>query len=157
MNSIEIRRTTAGDIDALARVIDATGLFPSDMLPDLLRPAVQGESDAIWLTGLEDGAPVGFCYAEPEQLSDRVWNMLALGVAPACQGRGLGQRLVRLLEDDLRAQGQRLLIVDTSGTDAFAATRAFYERCGYAQEARIRDYWSEGDDKVTFRKILSQG
>ena len=46
------------------------------------------------------------------------------------------------------------MIVDTSGTEAFAETRAFYRKNGYTEEARIRDYWADGDDKITFRKPL---
>lgn len=80
--------------------------------------------------------------------------MLALGVLPDKQGKGAGKAIVQQLEDDLRSRGQRVLIVDTSGTDRYAATRGFYRRCGYAEEARIRDFWSAGDDKVVFWKAL---
>ncbi|MEO1249198.1 MAG: GNAT family N-acetyltransferase, partial [Pseudomonadota bacterium] len=30
----------------------------------------------------------------------------------------------------------------------------FYRRCGYVEEARIRDFWSAGDDKIVFWKAL---
>ena len=46
------------------------------------------------------------------------------------------------------------MIVDTSGTDDFAMTRKFYSQNGYEEEARIRDFWADGDDKVIFRKAL---
>lgn len=57
-------------------------------------------------------------------------------------------------EQRLRSLGQRILLVDTSSTDAFTLTRKFYTRNGYEEEARIRDFWSAGDDKVIFRKSL---
>jgi len=81
--------------------------------------------------------------------------MLALAVHPHVQGKGYGAALVRAAEAHLREAGHRILIVDTSGTDDFAQTRAFYAHLGYAEEARIRDFWADGDDKVTFRKALS--
>lgn len=62
---------------------------------------------------------------------------------------------MRHLEDDLRGRGQRLLLVETSGTAQYARTREFYGRCGYAQEARVRDYWTDGDDLVLFWKRLT--
>lgn len=81
--------------------------------------------------------------------------MLALAVLPAHQGDGVGGALVKRLEDDLRSQGVRVLIADTSGTEAFALTRRFYAKNGYSEEARIRDFWDVGDDKVVFWKALA--
>ena len=54
----------------------------------------------------------------------------------------------------LQASGNRVLIVDTSGTESFSGTRRFYNRCGYTEEARIRDFWGPGDDKIVFWKAL---
>jgi len=59
------------------------------------------------------------------------------------------------VERELAAQDIRLLLVDTSGTEAFARTRRFYQQLGYRREAVIRDYWATGDDKVTFAKPLA--
>lgn len=149
-----IKPTTAEDTEALGRVVDATGLFPSEMLPDMLSTYLAGGSDELWLScHLENGA-VGLCYARREALTDGCWNMLALAVDPGVQGQGLGAALVAAMEDRLRGTAGRLLIVDTSGSDAFARTRAFYMAKGYEQEACIRDYWAEGDAKITFRKRL---
>ena len=78
-----------------------------------------------------------------------------MAVLPASQGRGNGAELVGRLEESLRARGQRVLIVDTSSSDEFAATRRFYKANGYTEEARIRDYWDAGDDKIVFWKSLS--
>ncbi|MEM6358259.1 MAG: GNAT family N-acetyltransferase, partial [Pseudomonadota bacterium] len=75
-------------------------------------------------------------------------------VRPDLQGKRLGTALVQAAESYLKDKGQRILIVDTSGTDDFALTRKFYAQNGYDEEARIRDFWAEGDDKVIFRKAL---
>lgn len=154
MTEPTLRPTTPDDIPALQSVLDQTDLFPADMLPDMLAPALAGKTEAFWLTCQLDGAAVGFCYTVPEELTDGTWNMLALAVRPDLQGRGLGAGLVAAAEQHLRNMGQRIVIVDTSGTDDFALTRAFYARNGYQQEARIRDFWAAGDDKVIFRKAL---
>ena len=154
MTDPTIRPTTADDIAGLTRVLDDTGLFPAELLPDMLAPTLAGESADLWLTCHLDGAAVGLCYSVPEALTEGTWNMRALALRPDLQGRGHGTALVGAAERQLAAQGQRLLIVDTSGTEDFARTRAFYARCGYVEEARIRDFWAPGDDKVTFRKAL---
>ncbi|MDJ0640737.1 MAG: GNAT family N-acetyltransferase [Paracoccaceae bacterium] len=149
-----IKATSTDDVPALMEVLDGTELFPSDMLPDMLAPFAAGETEAFWLSCHVEGKAVGFCYTVPEELADGTWNMLALAVHPDLQGRQLGTSLVRAVEEHLKDEGQRILIVDTSSTDDFALTRRFYAQNGYEEEARIRDFWAEGDDKVIFRKSL---
>ena len=149
-----IKATSSDDIEGLQAVLDGTELFPSEMLPDMLAPALAGETEAFWLTCHHEGEAVGLCYTVPEDLADGTWNMLALAVRPDLQGNRLGAALVKAAEKHLRDKGQRILIVDTSGADDFALTRKFYAQNGYEEEARIRDFWAEGDDKVIFRKAL---
>lgn len=151
-----IRLTRPDDLADLQDVVAAAGLFPPEMLPDMLAGWTGDTSACLWLSCLDGPRTVGFCYAVPEALADGTWNMLALAVEPRVQGQGHGSALVAALEDHLRRAGHRLLLADTSGTDAFARTRAFYLRNGYGAEARIRDFWAPGDDKVTFCKALGQ-
>lgn len=154
MNNFDIRPTQMRDLPDLRLLLDETGLFPSEMLEEMIRPALEGEVDAIWLSGLLDGTLISLCFAEPEPMADAVWNMRALAVLPTCQGKGFGTQIVSSLEQRLSESHQRLLIVDTSGAEDFALTRQFYLQWGYEAEARIRDYWADGDDKITYRKRL---
>lgn len=154
MTQIEIHPTTTEDLPELRRVVDDTGLFPGDMLAEMIAPTLNSAAPDIWLTAKHDEVAVGLCFARPEEMADRAWNMLALAVLPSLQGKGIGRKLVTELETRLRQSGQRLLIVDTSGTDAFTSTRAFYAACDYALAATLPDYWEDGDDRVTFTKRL---
>lgn len=152
---MNIRPMKAADLVALKTVVDDTELFPSEMLPDMAAGYFAGEEvQDIWLTCEREGQPIGLCYTVPEQLADGAWNMLAICVSPALQGSGAGGAMTAHLETMLREKGARLLLADTSGTDTFAATRKFYAAKGYTEEARIRDFWEAGDDKVTFTKAL---
>ena len=153
---MQIRLTTAEDISDLQHVLDGTELFPSEMLPDMLHNFLHSnESTDLWLTCETEGEAVGFCYAVPEELTDGTWNMLAIAVLPTKQGCGAGGALVNELENMLKKRQKRVLIADTSGTEEFAQTRAFYRKNGYTEEARIRDFWAKGDDKVVFWKSLT--
>ncbi|MEM1164577.1 MAG: GNAT family N-acetyltransferase [Pseudomonadota bacterium] len=155
MAHLDIRLTRSGDIPGLQQVVTQTGLFPAEMLPGLVGGFLRGTPSEIWLTALQEATPVGFCYALPEPMTEGTWNMRALAVQPDAQGSGVGRALVAELEDRLRQSGARVLIVDTSGQAGFAPARAFYTACGYDPEARIRDFWAAGDDKVTFWKALA--
>ena len=152
---MNIRQTRKSDITALQAVLDATDLFPAQMLPELISGFLANDDpEDIWLTCEQNGQAIGFCYAVPEQMADGAWNMLAVAVRPDEQSRGCGAALTVALEKHLTTRGQRILIADTSGTLAFARTRAFYLANGYSQEARIRDFWAPGDDKIVFWKAL---
>jgi len=153
---MKIRLTKQDDIAALQEVLNGTKLFPSEMLPDMVDGFLSdGESSDIWLTCKANGKAVGFCYAAPEELAEGAWNMLAIAILPTEQGKGFGGAIARHLEVELKKRGQRILIADTSSTDEFAQTREFYRKNGYSEEARIRDFWAAGDDKVVFWKSLS--
>lgn len=153
---MKIRPITSDDIPALNDVLEATELFPPELLPDMVSDFLSNaESTDIWLTCEVDGKPVSLAYAIPEPITDGTWNLLAIAVLPAKQGSGVGRAMVRHLETDLRARGQRLLIVETSGGQAFGLTREFYRKNGYEEEARIRDFYAAGDDKIVFRKALA--
>ena len=151
-----IRDTKQQDIPDLKRVLDETGLFPSEMLPDLVSGFLSEDAgNDVWLTCDSDGDVVGFCYAAPEPLTEGTWNMLAIAVLPGVQGKGSGAALVAELESRLHRLGHRVLIADTSGTAEYERTREFYRKNGYSEEARIRDFWGPGDDKVVFWKSLA--
>lgn len=152
---MNIRPLNAHDIPALQVVLNETGLFPAELLPELVGGFLSDQqSDDIWLTCEDSGRAIGFCYAAPEPLTEGTWNMRAIAVLPSRQQTGVGAALVKALEAKLIALGQRILIVDTSGAVAFDRTRQFYRNNHYVEEARIRDFWASGDDKVIFWKAL---
>ena len=90
-------------------------------------------------------------------MTDGVWNMLLLAVAPGAQRQGIGARVVRAAEDAMCTLAARLLIVETSGMPAFEQARSFYRALDFVEEARIRDFYRVGEDKVIFRKSLAAG
>lgn len=154
MNNQNIRSLMRSDLNRVSDLVDANSMFPSEMLGDMTAPYFNGDGSQRWLV-FEDGRVNAVCYFVPERLADGVWNLLMIAVAPERHGEGIGTKLMRAVEGQLAAEGARILLVDTSGTDEFRRTRSFYETLEYDLEARIRDYWTEGDDKVTFRKRLT--
>jgi ribosomal protein S18 acetylase RimI-like enzyme len=62
---------------------------------------------------------------------------------------------MRHVEQNLVARGGRMLLVETSGLSGFENTRAFYKKLGYDEEARIREFYQAGEDKIVFRKVLA--
>jgi ribosomal protein S18 acetylase RimI-like enzyme len=154
-----IRPANVDDADAILGLGVAAGLFPPDA-GAFVRGIFLGSLDGSlgeghdWVVDDEGQGPVAVAYVAPEKLTEGTFNLTMIAVRPDWQGQGRGGTLTRYLEEMLRDRGERVLLVDTSGTPEFERTRAFYLKNGYEREARIRDYYKDGDDKITFRKRL---
>ncbi len=140
-------------------IAEASGLFQPSELTDvgaMLAGHFGGEAELNhhWLVDDDEGL-AALAYYAPEPFADRVWNLYMLAVHPDRQGGGRGAALVKHVENALKGAGARLLLIETSGLERFERTRTFYQRCGYTEEARIRDYYGQGDDKVVFWKSLT--
>jgi ribosomal protein S18 acetylase RimI-like enzyme len=154
MPTLLIRPLDKADLPAVAQIVTQTDMFPAEMLDDMTAPYfADTQGDRRWLV-LEQGEVRAVAYHVPEPLTDGTCNLLLIAVDPVAQGRGLGTALMARIESDLAAAGARILLVETSGKEEFARTRAFYAMLGYDAEAMIRDYYADGDDKVIFRKRL---
>ena len=149
-----IRPAQRSDIPAIKSVVVDAELFPPEMLDDMIAGYLEEDTRDIWFVAAADGQVVGFGYCEPERMTSGTWNLLAIGILASYRGRGIGGAMMRYLENRLRADGARVLIVETMGTPAYARTRAFYRSNGYAEEARIREFYEPGGDKVVFWKHL---
>jgi ribosomal protein S18 acetylase RimI-like enzyme len=149
-----IRDLDRTDLPAIRRILHDTGLFPPALVEPMAEPFLSGQAPHHWLVASQDDRLVGFAYAEPERMTEGTFNLLAIAVDPAHQGSGLGRALVAGLLKRLGRHRGRVLIAETSSLDAFDRTRSFYERLGFREEARIQDFYAEGDGKVVFWKHL---
>ena len=142
------------DIHSIRLVLDDTGLFPVDMLDELITPFFEEPAHPErWFVHEDTESEInGFGFYRPEPLAEGTWNLTAIGVREHAQGHGAGSAMMCYVEEALRSE--RVLLVETSGLPEFASTRKFYLKCGYTHEATIRDYWAKGDDKVVFWKAL---
>lgn len=105
--SFDVRAVDARDLPALRTIIDATGLFPSEMLDGMIAGYLDQTRPDIWFTCTIEDQPVGFGYCEPERMTVGTWNLLAIGVLPERQGQGAGAALLRYLEAALTAKSAR--------------------------------------------------
>lgn len=154
--TIDVRPILKEDIPELKAVLDSIELFPSEYLDEMTSDYINNpKSQDIWMTATLENKPIALMYCAPEKMTEGTFNLYAIGVKQNIQSKGVGQKMMRYLEKHLIRNGGRILIVDTSSTDSFLRTRDFYLQMGYSKEAVIRDFWSEGDDKVTFCKKLS--
>lgn len=154
-----IRPIIPNDTAALIALVEAIGLFQPNQLDELGAMLADyfsdnSDSDRFWIAD-DDNGPVGIAYCESEPMTDQTWNLQLIAIRPDRQGQGRGTVLMRYVEQTLTARGGRMLLVETSGLPSFERTRAFYRKCGYDEEARIRDFYKAGEDKIVYRKALA--
>ena len=150
-----IRPVIKEDIPALKGVLDSTELFPSAMLDDMIHDYLTNSATTdIWFTALEEDIPKSIGYCAPERMTEGTFNLYAIAVHNDLQGKGIGRRMMRYIEEYLRARGGRILLVETSGKPEFDLTRSFYHQCKYIRQAVIPEFYDVGDDKVVFWKDL---
>jgi ribosomal protein S18 acetylase RimI-like enzyme len=82
------------------------------------------------------------------------WDLYWIAVHRAAQGRGLGTLLLQEVERRLARSDARLVLVETSSQPLYAPTHGFYRANGYAEVARVPDFYTDGDDKVVFAKRI---
>ena len=154
-----IRPIAPDDKTALIALVEAMGLFQShetELLSQMLSDYFASPTDSkeFWLTD-DDNGLVGVAYVAPERMTEGTWNLYLIAVHPDRQRQGRGAALLAQVEQILMERGERLLLVETSATESFEYVRSFYSKSGYDEEARIRDFYTAGVDKIVFRKALS--
>ena len=98
---------------------------------------------------------LGFVCIGPRGLTDRVYDLYWIVVDPAAQRRGIGRNLLEKAEQVVRELGGRILVIETSGTEKYVGTRAFYSSSGYLHEATLRDLYADGDDLCIYTKRIN--
>ena len=132
-----------------------------DAFDEMLDGFFDGSLDGHqWLVAASGGIVCGGAYLAPEPFSDRVWNLYFLAVDPPAHGTGVGTALIDHVVTSLSDRGSeaaRVLIVETSSTDQYRDTRAFYVRRGFVEESTIREFYGPGDHKVTYWRSFVDG
>lgn len=154
-----IRNSDSADRLAVKALADAIG-FEATVTAEVLssfdachKPS--NPSSALWFVDDDQGVK-GMAYIEPERMTDGTYNLMLIAVHPDEQRKGRGTRLIHHVEEQLARNGGRVLVIETMGTDDFSHVRRLYSKLGFAEEARIRDFYGEGYDKVVFWKKPAQ-
>jgi ribosomal protein S18 acetylase RimI-like enzyme len=130
---MEIRRATEADADAMRQLwdeftVEATfAPYPGSPFEVALL------ADHVALVAEEGGEPVGTVYSNLS--SPHFGFVFGLYTRPSARGRGVGRALMRAIAAVLKEEERQyiLLSVDTPNE----AARAFYERLGFVDAARM--------------------
>ncbi len=87
-------------------------------------------------------------------MTEGCFDLYWLVVGQEARRLGVGRELMSAVETVLRDEGARLVRVETAGLESYASARAFYERVGYREVARLRDFYWRGNDLFIYTKYL---
>jgi ribosomal protein S18 acetylase RimI-like enzyme len=148
-----------GDTDLVRNLAVATGFFSQ---------AEVGVSVELVEVALRDGAASGysFLFAQcgehtcgytcfgPVPCTADSFDLYWIVVDSSFQGQGIGRRLLTQTEQIIHDTGGRRVYAETSSRAQYRPTRAFYRHTGFRQVARLKDFYSTGDNKIIFCKTL---
>ena len=97
---------------------------------------------------------LGYVCISPTPLTEGAWDIYWLVIRPDAQGQGVGRELVDFLENRIRSAQGRLVVAETSSTEAYSNARRFYLKHGYRELANIHDYYSTDDHLIIYGKYL---
>ncbi len=154
-----LRDLSPADRGRIESITRAVGVFGDAEIPvalEVFDAAVAGSPDYA-ATGAEvEGQLAGWICWGPTPCTAGTYDLYWIAVDPRAHGTGIGTALLTRMERRLTGQG-RLIVVETAGRPAYAATRAFYEARGYRRVAVIPEFYAPGDDQVVYTKALSSG
>lgn len=164
--SVSVREITSRDRAAVARLLSRIDQFKPDEVAVALELVDASLRDArgsgyeclvacVETAGAStDEGVVGYLCVGPTPMTEATWDLYWIAVDPEQQGRGIGRQLYAAFVEQLRARGGRQVRIETSSKESYAATGGFYERLGFSIDGRLRDFYAEGDDLLTFyRKV----
>ena len=159
---MNIRPAELKDRERIQEILRACLLFTEEEvrcaveLVDIFLDLDHPESADYQTAVVEDGGRVqGYVTFGPTPLTEGVYDLYWIAVDPKQQGRGFGQILLRFVENEVRVRNGRMLLIETSSKGSYASTMRFYERAGYEEISRIKDFYRVEDDKLVFCKRLT--
>jgi ribosomal protein S18 acetylase RimI-like enzyme len=151
---------TTEDIEAVRDLVERTAYFSAEevgiaaeLVEERLAKGAESGYEFV-LADDEAGRLLGYaCFGKIPCTTNR-YDLYWIAVEPEKQGRGLGRELLRAVEERIVSLGGVRVYVDTSTKPQYAATRSFYERCGYELDAALEGFYGPGDGKAIYRRIL---
>lgn len=148
------------DRAAVLELIHLTGMFTAEeerIAEEVIDTCLKYPNQQDYVIAVienEQGVIAGYVCFGPTPMTEGAVDLYWLAVHPGKHRQGYGKALIQWVEKTVREQKGRLIVIETSSKDKYAPTRNFYQRLGYLENARIRDFYSVGDDLVMYCKYL---
>lgn len=145
--NVSIEHATWKDVTALRQLEQVC--FPKDAWPLLDLVGVLTVPSVLRLKAVNDGQLVGFIACDIRRSENVAW-ISTVGVLPEYRSRGIGERLMREVEERLNVTAIRLSVRVSN----HSAIR-LYQRLGYHQRNIWPRYYTDREDAMVMEKVMA--
>jgi GNAT superfamily N-acetyltransferase len=147
------------DIKSVYDIVESTKFFYDhevEIAAQLVAERLsEGESTGYFFVFAEvDGITAAYSCFGPITMSKTSFDLYWIATHNDFRGKGIGKKLLAETCSQARAMGCKILIAETSGLEHYAPTRAFYISNKFDLEAKLKDFYAEGDDKLFYTKRI---
>ncbi len=158
---VTIRNLSQADRDSIQKILVETLMFTDDEVAVALEltDAVifnKEQKDYIVHVAESEGKVAGYICYGPTPVTESTYDVYWIAVAPHMQQKGVGKKLLEFVENEIGEKKGRIIIIETSSQHKYEPTRNFYSRNHYVIEARIKDFYKEGDDRLIYIKRINK-
>jgi GNAT superfamily N-acetyltransferase len=154
-------RTTPvkSDIKRVMEIVESTKFFYDhevEIAAELVAERLShGESTGYHFVFAEvDGVTVAYSCFGPIIMSTTCFDLYWIATHNDYRGKGIGRKLLDETSEQAKKMGCKILIAETSGLEHYAPTRAFYINNDFTLEATLKDFYTDGDDKLFYTKRI---
>jgi ribosomal protein S18 acetylase RimI-like enzyme len=156
-DDILIREMAKADKPSIIRILEETPSFSKDDVALALELMdiflnVPGQKDYEMYCAEYNGKVVGYLCFGRSPLTDGTFDLYWIVVDHSMKGKSIGTLLLLKAEEIIKSMDARMMIIETSSGEGYFGTRKFYEKNGYTEGERIKDFYKDGEDRVTFIK-----
>lgn len=113
------------------------------------------DEDYVVLLEKNSESVLGLIIFSRASITEFAWDIYWLVVAKETQGKGIGKRLIKRMEEFiLQKEAQAILRVETSTKHEFAHARNLYAKCGFNEVGRIPHFYTHHDDLIIYYKQI---
>ena len=139
----------------IKEIVESTGFFYDIEIPiavGLVESTIKDGEDYKFLFAEIYGKTVAYtCYGSIEGTIGG-YDLYWIVTHNDYRGSGIGKNLIEETHNRVKKDGGKYIIAETSSIDKYLPTRNFYEKMEYINEASIKDFYREGDDKIFYIK-----
>ncbi len=155
---MRLRELASSDRAPLERLLVGTNAFRRDEIPVAMElidlGLTPGGGGYRFVVAELDGEVAGYACFGATPCTLGTFDLYWIAVLKRLHGSGVGRVILTRVEDEVRRDEGRMILIETGGKPSYSAQRGFYLGSGYREVARVPDFYEDGDDRVIYAKKL---